>query len=478
MFFSKADFQSWVRAAAGAVAALAIGVAATPEPAQAQSADGRYEVVVSAGKSEVLELPDRYTDLMIADPAVADVLPLSTRSVYVVGKKLGSTALNIYGPGKRLLASINVVVTPDLTGLKARMHDVAPGESGVRISPANDSIVLSGTVSSGPRAQQLVALAETFAPGKVVNMMTVQGSQQVMLTVRFVEMERGLAKQFRVNAATPSVGIPNGTFDIVPGRSYIQMGDSVSGQDRFGIFTGVIRNGDLNLDILVDAVETKGLAKTLAEPTLVAMSGDTASFLAGGEFPVPISSENDDKGATITVEFKQFGISLAFTPTVLQDGIISLVVAPEVSSLDPTASVTTGGIVIPGLKVRRARTTVELRDGESFTIAGLLRDEYRNDIRQFPFLGDLPVVGALFRSTGYQKEESELVMIVTAKLAAPIQGRAATPADRYVPPSDFELFLFGAQKAMPPFATKEDRALMAVDPAKGGLEGGYGHILH
>ena len=461
-------------AAAAAILALAAPLAATAQQ------DGRYEVTIPTGKSEVLQIPGRYTDLMVADPAVADVLPLTTTSVYVVGKKMGSTALSIYGPGKRLLSAVTVVVSADTTGLKARMHEVAPGESSVRVSAANDSIVLSGPVSSGPKAQQIVALAETYAPGKVVNMMSVQGTQQVMLSVRFVEMERGLAKQFRVNTSSSGLGAPNGTFQVIPGRAYFQAGSSTSGQERFGIFQALLRNGDVNLDILVDAFENKGLARTLAEPTLVAMSGDTANFLAGGEFPVPVSTQAATPGGvgTITVEFKQFGISLAFTPTVLEDGVINLVVAPEVSSIDPTASVTSGGLVIPGLKVRRAKTTVELRDGESFTIAGLLRDDYRNDIQQFPFLGDLPVIGALFRSTGYQKNQSELVLVVTPHLAKPTMARASAPGDHFVPPSDFELFVFGAQRATPMFANPEDRALMGLDPTKGGLEGGYGHVLH
>ena len=452
---------------------------AMPLAAMAQG-DGRYEVTIPTGKSEVLQIPGRYTDLMIADPAIADVLPLSTTSVYVVGKKLGSTALSIYGPGKRLLSAITVVVTADTGGLKARMHEVAPGEDSVKVSAANDSIVLSGPVSSGPKAEQIMALAETYAPGRVVNMMSIQGTQQVMLSVRFVEMERNLAKQFRVNTSSSGLGAPNGTFQVIPGRAYFQAGNSTAGQERFGIFQALLHNGDVNLDVLVDAFESKGLARTLAEPTLVAMSGDTASFLAGGEFPVPVSTQPVTAGGigTITVEFKQFGISLAFTPTVLEDGVINLVVAPEVSAIDPTASVVSSGLTIPGLKVRRAKTTVELRDGESFTIAGLLRDDYRNDIQQFPWLGDLPVIGALFRSSGYQKNQSELVLVVTPHLAKPTLSKASTPNDHFVPPSDFELFVFGAQRATPLFANPEDRALMGLDPTKGGLEGGYGHVLH
>jgi pilus assembly protein CpaC len=472
-------FSRTFRGAVGArlLAGGAVALALLASPAASWAQDSRQEVIVAAGKSQVIELPERFTDVMIADPGIVDVLPLTTRSVYVVGKKVGTTTVTVYGPGKRLLAGVNVMVSADVGGLKARIHELAPAETGVKVSAANDSIILSGEVSSGPKARQIVELAGSY--GKVVNMMSVQGTQQVMLSVRFVEMSRNIAKTLRVNAATPSVGIPNGTFSIIPGKAYGQFGETAGGQQRFGIFQSVIRSGDLKLDVLVDAYEAKGLAKTLAEPTLVAMSGDTASFLAGGEFPVPVAQDSGTNGnsGSITVEFKPFGISLAFTPTVLDDGVISLLVAPEVSSIDTTTSVISSGISIPGLKVRRAKTTVELRDGESFAIAGLLANDYRNAITQFPILGDLPIIGTLFRSTEYQKNETELVLVVTPHLAKPVQGRAATPSDHFLPPSDFELFLFGAQRATPLFSTPEQRALMAVDPTKGGLEGRYGHVL-
>lgn len=473
------QFKKPVRRGLAAAAAALMAFTGLTAPALAQ--DRRYEVVVPTGKSEVLQTPGAYSELMIANPEIADVLPLSSRSVYVVGKKLGSTVLSVYGPGKTLISSVNVVVSADVNGMKTRLYELMPNESGVSVSAANESIVLSGSVSSAPRAQQIVALAESYAPGKVVNMMSVQGVQQVMLSVRFVEMERSVAKQLRVNTASPSAGRPGQPFPVVPHEPYITTGDTIVGSgalDRFGIFQTLIRSGDVNLDIMFDALETKGLVKTLAEPTLVAMSGDTANFLAGGEFPIPVAQNQNNGVTTITVEFKQFGISLAFTPTVMDDGVINLLVAPEVSSIDPSASVVTSGLTIPGIKVRRAKTTVELRDGESFTIAGLLKDDYRNDVRQYPFLGDLPVIGTLFRSTGYQKNETELVLVVTPHLATPIRGRAATPADRFVPPSDFELFVFGAQRAAAKARTPEERALMSVDPSKGGLEGEYGHVLH
>jgi pilus assembly protein CpaC len=444
----------------------------TPTDASAQA---REELIVPVGQSEVLEVGARYTDLMIADPEIADVLPLSDNSIYVVGKKPGTTALSIYGPGKRLLSVAMITVGANTSGLKQRLYEILPGESGIAVHPAGDSIVLSGPVSSGPRLSQALALAETYAPGKVVNMLSVQGTQQVMLTVRFVEVERNVAKGLRFNVET---------HDLDLDRPFISTGDTIGGVllDSFGLGQLRFRMGDVDLDILFDALEEKGLARTLAQPTLVAMSGDTASFLAGGEFPVPVAQSAGEVSdgvvtSTISVEFKQFGISLAFTPTVLDDGVINLIVAPEVSDIDPNASITTGGLTIPGMKVRRAKTTVELRDGESFTIAGLLRDDYENAIRQYPFIGDLPILGNLFRSTSYQRNQTELVMVVTPHLAAPTRTRQATPGDYFTPPSDFELFVFGAQQGLRNGANAEDRALMGLDPTKVGVEGSYGHVL-
>jgi len=231
---------------------------------------------------------------------------------------------------------------------------------------------------------------------------------------------------------------------------------------------------------LFDGLETRGLVKTLAEPTLVAMSGDTASFLAGGEFPVPVAQTATTSGGTsaITVDFKQFGISLAFTPTILKDGMMNLVVNPEVSSLDPASSVSENGLIIPGLKVRRAHTTVELRDGESFVVAGLLSDSYQDNVRGFPFVADIPILNALFRSTSYQRDQDELVIVVTPHLAIPRRGHVAEPTDHFVPPSDFELFLFGMMRGTQEDVRPEDRVLISQDPAKGGVEGPYGHVLY
>jgi pilus assembly protein CpaC len=457
--------------------AMAAGLVAVAGPSLAADASSA-PIVIGLGKSKLVELPSAYSDVMIADPKTADILPLNNHSVYVVGKAMGATALTVYGPGRRVIYSSDVLVSADLENFKARLHEVLPRETNVSVGTANQSILLSGTVSSPAAMQQVLTLADTYNPGKVVNMMSVQGTQQVMLSVRFVEMERTTAKDLRLNlqANIPGAGRP--AVAVTTGDTLLNTVRTTASQ-TFGLASLAWSMGGGDLTFLFDALETKGLIKTLAEPNLVAMSGDTANFLAGGEFPIPVAQTGSGSGIpTITVEFKQFGISLAFTPTILQDGLINMVVNPEVSSIDPTTSVQLGDIVVPGIKVRRAHTTVELRDGESFTVAGLLSDEYQSNIRQYPFLGDLPIIGSLFRSTGYQQDQTELVIVVTPHLVTPKRGPTATPVDSFVPPSDFELFLFGNQRGKAANLKPEDRALMSAEPGKGGLDGAYGHVLY
>jgi len=300
-------------------------------------------------------------------------------------------------------------------------------------------------------------------------MLAVEGTQQVMLSVRFVEIERTAAKSL-------SIGINKTTISGNP-QFNASFGTPLAG--AYGATTLGFSTPDGNLSLAIDALETRGVVKTLAEPTLVAMSGDTASFLAGGEFPVPEALTAPVSGvATVTIVFQQFGISLAFTPTILKDGLINLVVKPEVSSLDASAGVTENGLVIPGLKVDRANTTVELRDGESFTIAGLMADTYQNSINAFPWVGDIPILGALFRSPSFQDDKTELVIVVTPHLATARRGPVALPTDHFTPPSDYELFLFGMLSGASGAANPEDRALMSRDPTKGGIEGPYGHVLY
>ncbi|QDZ09254.1 type II and III secretion system protein family protein [Sphingomonas panacisoli] len=418
---------------------------------------GQLDVPIN--KSQVLTADRPFAKALIGNSEIADVLPLTNRSLYVLGKKIGTTSLTLYDARNNLISVIDVAVGPDVVTLRSTLRDLMPNENiGARIS--GDSVVLTGTVSSGPAVDRAKQIATTYAGDKVINLLTVGASQQVMLEVRFSEMNRTVAKNLGLNTAfTNGNGLRSfqgGIGNTAPSTALLtnQNGTptvNLSGVlESFGVIAKGVTLGNLNIFTALDALERKGVVTTLAEPTLVALSGDSASFLAGGEFPVPVVQGNGGGGGSgsggnaVTVEFKPFGVSLAFTPTVLDDGVINLVVAPEVSSIDPSASISINGLTIPGLQTRRAKTTLELRDGQSFAIAGLLRKDFQSTVRQFPILGSIPIIGALFRSTGFQKQETELVIIVTPRLVRPVPAdQMRLPTDRVRPPSELDLFLNG-----------------------------------
>ena len=487
------------------VLALGAGASMLPMPAQAQIASLGVDNASRAGqldvplnKSQVLTVDRPFAKALVGNAEIADVLPMTNRSVYVLGKKMGTTSLTLYDSRNMMIAVVDVAVGPDVVTLKRQLSELLPGQPvGARIS--NDSVVLTGTVSSAAAVDRAVQIAKTYAGDKVVNMMSVGAAQQVMLEVRFSEMSRNAAKQLNINhsfvndsgkfvGGIGDVGskgaaaiVSGGTVDLTP----LTNGAGVLG--RLTEFAG------LNIASALDALERKGLATTLAEPTLIALSGETASFLAGGEFPIPVAQSSsggtDGTGGSnaITVEFKPFGVSLGFTPTVLDDGIINLVVQPEVSSIDPSASVTINGLTVPGLQTRRASSTLELRDGQSFALAGLLRKDFQDTVRQFPILGSLPIIGALFRSSGFQKSETELVIIVTPRLVKPMRAEdVRLPTDRVAPPHELDLFLMGRTdkavginpldpNAMPPEAPKNAPAPAPAKeaPASGKAPSGY-----
>ena len=516
--FAKHQKAAW--AASIAVAAL-IPVAAFSTPAAAQvsvmSSDdvraGQLDVPIN--KSQVLKSDRPFAKAMVGNPEIADVLPLTNRSLYVLGKKLGTTSLTLYDRRNMLIAVIDIAVGPDVTGLKRQLSELMPNDRvGARM--ANDSVILDGVISSSVAADRAIQLAETYAPGKVVNMMAVGSAQQVMLEVRFSEIKRSALKQLGVGFFVGSdhgslAGAVGGGASLSPdvnpvtgvsGASGLKLGSIA---DSFGILTKSFGAFGLNFDAAIDALERKGAITTLAEPTLVALSGETASFLAGGEFPIPVSQGGSGSGGpggnNVTVEFKPFGVSLSFTPTVLADGVINMIVAPEVSSIDPTASIVINGLRIPGLQTRRAKTVVELRDGESFAMAGLIRKDFQDTVRQVPGLGSIPIIGALFRSTNFQREDTELVIIVTPRLVRPVRaGSMKLPTDRVTPPSETDLFLLGrtdggvganplaptqptppgrplGEPAPPPAAAGAPvhGAVSVLDPSK--LEKDYGHVL-
>ena len=444
---------------AGAIAA-GLPAASSAQPGTVHA--GRLEVPLN--KSQVVTADRPIARAMVGSAEVADVLPISDRSVYVLGKKMGTTSLTLYDGAGRVLSIMDIAVGPDVIALGDQLRQVIPGEK-IDAHISNESVVLTGTVNSAGSADRAAQLAKAFAGDKVINLIAMGSSQQVMLEVRFAEVSRSTGKDIGVQWAA---GSRDGTFGAVSGKGASTIGATGLGlgaiSNSFGIFSKSFGIGETDINVTLNALETRGLAKTLAQPTLIALSGEKASFLAGGEFPVPVaqSGSGDNSGSrAITVEFKPFGVSLGFTPTVLGDKTISMVVEPEVSEIDPTASFTLGSISIPGLRTRRASTTLELRDGESFAIAGLLQRDFKTTVDQLPLLGSIPILGALFRSSGFKKGETELLIVVTPRLVAPIRpGQVRLPTDRVLDPREQDLFLLGQPYRPAPVAP-------AVAPAAG-----------
>ncbi len=398
-------------------------------------------ISVSVNKAVVVDIDRPFTELSVANPAIADIASLSDRSIYVLGKAPGSTTLTIFDQDGQLVANVDVRVSPDIAEFKERLAQILPGER-INVRTANDGIVLSGRVSGSRKVARAMELAQLYAPDKVTNLMVVGGSQQVMLQVRFAEMQRSVAKSLgsslTVNngpvsgfgAAAGNVTLTNGTMTSDP-----------SSAGAIGIGFGI---GGLAVNVLVEALESKGMARTLAEPNIVAISGQEARFLAGGEYPVPVANSTNNGSQTITVEYRPFGVELNFLPTVIDDNLINLELETTVSSIDQDVSFTANGLSIAAFKVRRASTTVEMRDGQSFAIAGLLQDDFADQNGQVPWLGDVPILGALFRSADFQRKQTELVIIVTPHLVTPTSSDALSlPTDRMRIPTETELFLAG-----------------------------------
>ncbi len=417
----------------------------------------RIEVPVVLHKSETVQTEFPYGDALVGDPEIADVVPLTNQSIYILGKKVGVTRLSLLDARKQVLGVVDIEVTYDLDILRSRLQG-NPNFSKIHVSSVNGKVLLTGVAPDAVVLQQVLTLAEQLAPKDVTNGMTVASPQQVMLEVRFVEADRDLNRGIGVQwGAAGKIGATTNNANILSGGIFETGGGNFSNTSIFnlqgltqnlipyGTIAGRVLSGAVKADVFVNALEEHGLARRLAEPNLIAQSGDTASFLAGGEFPFPSSVSNNGQ---VSVEFKKFGVGLAFTPTVLSDGKINLKIDPEVSELDPSNSVTMYGVSIPGLNIRRATTTVELRDGQTFMIAGLLQGQNLSDTQGLPWVANVPVLGTLFRSEAYQKKETDLVILVTPRLVRPMVpgDKIATPFDNRRPASDAEFFLGGQQE--------------------------------
>lgn len=400
-------------------------------------------VKVPFGKSEILRTDTSFVDIVVADPATADVLPLTDRSLSILGKKIGSTRITVYGQGKELVGVFDVEVAYDTSQLAAVLTAQFP-HANFRVSSVNGRILLSGSAPDGVTLDKAVTIAKQFGP-EVINSVRVNQPQQVLLEVRFVEASRSAGRELGIDWEVMSRRVNGATGSLLTGATSM-----LSGAEPFGAVIGNLLMGGVSADVLIRSLEDRGIARRLAEPNLVALSGDTANFLAGGEFPIPVAQQQN----VVTIEFKKFGVGLAFTPTVMAGGLINLKIEPEVSQIDPTNSIRIGGIEIPSLTVRRANTTIELRDGQSFAVAGLLQSMNEVSQAQLPWVGNIPILGALFRSASFQKKETDLVIIVTPRIVRPSRpgDLVRTPLDNTLPPNDVDFFLHGVQELTPKMA--------------------------
>jgi pilus assembly protein CpaC len=440
---------------------------------------------LAVGKSIILQSPGAVRRVSLVSPEIADAMVLTPRQIYLIGKASGLTHVTLWDVDDRVIGILDLEISPDTSRLKEMLHKILPEEKDVRINATHDQIALSGTVSSAANLAQVLALAGTFAPldekkePKLVNLLEVAGVHQVMLEVRVSEISRSLQRQLGFNFAYISssgrslgLSLLNQLTSIgaLPSTETAVGGIPTAGVTASGAVNALARflSHDMTWTVFIDALKEEGLLKVLAEPTLITLSGKTANFLAGGEFPIPVPQSSGGGGTTITIEYKPFGVGLNFTPTVLSNKKINMQVTPEVSELDFSNALTTGGFVVPSLTTRRVSTVIELADGQSFAIAGLLKDDVRQIVSKFPLLGDIPILGALFRSTSFRKNESELIVIVTPHLVKPLDmAKQTLPTDQYVEPNDLEFYLFG---------NMEGRG--KPNPVKGsGLEGQFGHIL-
>ncbi|NNC36216.1 MAG: type II and III secretion system protein family protein [Hyphomonadaceae bacterium] len=392
---------------------------------------------MASGKSRVLQFDTAVGHTMLADPSIADLIPMTDQSIYVLGKNKGTTSLTLFGKEQNLLGVFDLNVSHDLAGLKQRLYQVAPNER-IEVRSNGDSIILGGQVSDPSVAATAVRMAEQIAPGKVLNIIASPKSQQVMLRVKIAEVQRSTSK---------ALGLSTNAF-FNNGAETLSFLSGVLNPSSFAAGSAQFQLGEVNMNMFFDALEEKGVLSTLAEPTLVAVSGETANFLAGGEFPIPsggsvVIAEDGASDRTVRIQFKEFGVKLAYTPTIIGD-TISLVIAPEVSVLDPANGIQANGFVIPALVTRRAKTTIELKNGQSFAIAGLLQETFEDNVAQIPWFGNIPIIGALARSSDYQKRKSELVIIVTPYIVEPHEGSDYTlPTDNLVMPSESEIFING-----------------------------------
>ncbi|WP_256808828.1 type II and III secretion system protein family protein [Bradyrhizobium sp. Bra64] len=469
-------------------------------------------VKVILNKSRTFRVDTAFATIVAGSPDIIDVKSLSDHLIYIQGKQTGTTNVILLDGAMKQIGILDVEVAIDTGNLQQNIR-ASTGAQGIRVSSSEGQVVLSGTASDAVTAERAVAIATGTLPkgGTVVNAMSVAAPQQVMLEVRFLEVSREAGRELGVklyaanangtnvgntglgtatagrtpiggiNTANGPLGTGGGAVGSAPTGSLpllgtvgtlLGTGGGVAPVPFGSLLTSIVRTaGGGSVDLLINALETKGLARRLAEPNLTTLSGDSARFLAGGEFPVPIPTQSTNGFPTVTIDYKKFGVELAFVPTVLSRGVINLRVEPSVSELDFANAVTIQGTTVPALTRRDARTTVELRDGQSFAIAGLLQTRNREDVSQLPWIGSVPVLGTLFSSKSYQQQETDLVIIVTPRLVAPAAPgqQLASPLDARLPANDVDFFLNGQMEVRKRYDDYVNSG--------GEVKGPYGHII-
>jgi pilus assembly protein CpaC len=458
-----------------------------------------------SGKSIILRSHEPVTRVSVGVPMIASIKILSSHEILIIGNVTGATNLILW-QNKKVSVIYDLDVVYDISQLRQKLHEVLPNETDLRVHATQDTITLSGTVSSTANLSQIVALAESYAgyviktkkketetknksteenaevewtreARKICNLVQVAGVHQVMLEVRVSEMSKTLINRLGINFTYNRGGdfglsSLGGLTQLVDPTDYVlpKQSNLVSGPLGLLVSPNVnalfrFHTGGVTWTGFVDALKEDGLVNVLAEPTLIALSGQTANFLAGGEFPVPVPQGL----GTVAIEYKPFGVGLSFTPTVLSEDKINIKVAPEVSELDFSIALQIGGYLIPGLSTRKAATIVELTDGQSFAIAGLLNKSIRDKMSKVPLLGDVPVLGPLFRSRKFQKSETELIIIVTPHIVKPLDlAKQTLPTDFYIEPDDTELYILGLMEGR-----EKDRPLTFREE----MDGDFGHAM-
>lgn len=505
------------------------------------AAQQSIELTVPLYKSKILSSTTNVERVSIGNPDIADIVILRSRELYVLGKDLGSTNVLLWDTDNNLISSIGVEVVHDLDGLKEKLFQLMPNEQ-IEVRAAQRSIVLSGSVSSIGAMNAALSIAEGYlaqagtaveeqmfeqeqggggVAGEVINLMQVSGAQQVMLEVKVAEIARSELRKFdmqfnsilnrssrwNVGSVSGGASFPDlvqnpetfidpitGNPRIIPGtagRVPVFSGDAPWGPavDEFapnplsientGFFASLL-TGNALVNMSLDAARDKGLAKILAEPTLTTLSGQEAQFLSGGEFPIPVPRGDDG----VTVEFKEFGVGLSFVPVVLGSGQINMTLAISVSELVTSNSVavttdgTTSTFVIPSLTKRSAGATVELSDGQTMGIAGLINENLREVVTKFPGLGSIPLLGHLFRSQEFIKGETELVILVTPHLARPLrQDDIRLPTDNFIEPNTREFYLMGKLEGKPRETETSEETAATTNNAGGGVVSTFGHQI-